>query len=159
MGSRKGPVTQPSRAPSVPKVAAAAPVLLSMTSTTSAPTSTSTISAPTTTWTAREPNTTLRPSERSQVVSAGDTRSDSVSMYCFTLLLPFGNERELVKVQYERTLSIFNCDEHTTFSNESFELSPGRPNGEWTVAIEGDMAVAFNTWTWEKYGTKMALNT
>jgi hypothetical protein len=74
-------------------------------------------------------------------------------------MLPFGNEPKLVKLQYERGLGIFGCDEHVVLSNVSFQLSPGKPNSEKTVTFPGDMRVKFNDWTWKIYDVKLALNT
>lgn len=105
-----------------------------------------------------------QPTSKQKVASTAPTMtsitaSTAGSMYCFMVMLPFGNEPKLVKLQYERGLGIFGCDEHVVLSNKSFELSPGRPGSEKTVTFPGDMRVDFNDWTWKIYDVKLALNT
>eukprot|EP00929_Paragymnodinium_shiwhaense_P096547 TRINITY_DN58168_c0_g1_i1.p1 TRINITY_DN58168_c0_g1~~TRINITY_DN58168_c0_g1_i1.p1 ORF type:complete len:459 (-),score=80.67 TRINITY_DN58168_c0_g1_i1:63-1439(-) len=82
------------------------------------------------------------------------------SLYCFMVILPSGYEREMVRSQYERGVSIFQCDAHAVLSSETFPLTNNTALGnQTTVSFGGDMRVSFNTWTWGAYGVKLALNT
>jgi len=108
---------------------------------------------------------TLRPSSVTSAPSQETTTSIvkpltvANTMYCFAVMLPFGGEVDLMQLQYEKSLGLFKCDAHAVFSNVSFALSANSANSEHTVAFGGDMVVDFNTWTWAKFNTKLALNT
>lgn len=51
-------------------------------------------------------------------------RSRGQSLFCFSLVLPWGNERSLLRLQYTKGASIFACDEYAAYSNMSFEVAP-----------------------------------
>lgn len=79
--------------------------------------------------------------------------------YCFSFMLPDGNEPWLLKNQLHRNASIFGCDAFHVFSTEVIDLGknvsthvilPG-PNGETNARVN------FNTWTWPS--DALALNT
>jgi len=113
---------------------------------------------------AKSPTTTDRPETPSPQTRAATPEltaavATSASLYCFTVMLPFGNEPKLIQKQYDQTWSLFDCDAYAVLSNESLELSPGHPKGQMTTVFNGSMAVEFNTWTWAALGGKMALNT
>jgi len=46
------------------------------------------------------------------------------SLFCFSLVLPWGYERSLLVLQYSEKASIFGCDEYAVYSNESFAVAP-----------------------------------
>lgn len=52
-----------------------------------------------------------------------DSRPDS--LLCFTLILPYGHELELLRWQHKQNTSIFSCEEWQVYSNESTALAPG----------------------------------
>jgi len=47
------------------------------------------------------------------------------SLYCFALMQPEGYERDLIKMQHEKRVSIFACDEHVVFSSKVLQLAEG----------------------------------
>jgi len=59
------------------------------------------------------------------------------SLFCFSLVLPFGYERSLLALQYRHHASIFCCDEYATYSNTSLEVAPAVVTG----AILSDLLV------------------
>merc|ERR1712157_299696 len=95
--------------------------------------------------------------QKPKKVWADATTGSKNTLYCFMVILPFGYERTMVKAQYDRGVSIFGCDAHAVFSNESFPLSDNNES-ERTIAFGGTMKVKINTWTWAQYNVKLALN-
>jgi len=77
------------------------------------------------------------------------------SLYCFMVVLPYGEERDVVNVQFKAKVSIFQCDAHDVLSSEEYPL--GDEGNATTVSFGGDMHTAFNSWTWS--GNAMSLNT
>lgn len=53
------------------------------------------------------------------------TRMDGQSLYCFSLIVPWGYEKSMVEMQYRKGASIFGCDEYAVFSNRKIDLAPG----------------------------------
>mmetsp|Transcript_127537 Transcript_127537/g.254822 ORF Transcript_127537/g.254822 Transcript_127537/m.254822 type:complete len:583 (-) Transcript_127537:215-1963(-) len=47
------------------------------------------------------------------------------SLFCFALTRPFGAELELMRMQHAHRTSIFDCEEHIVYSNESILLAQG----------------------------------
>lgn len=63
------------------------------------------------------------------------------SLFCFAMMLPFGGEVKLLRMQYENQVGIFQCDRHRIFSNVTMSVSTpevGRP-GETTTALPGSL--------------------
>jgi len=61
----------------------------------------------------------------------------SVTLWCFLLTFPRGDELELVKAQLLKGMGIFACDGHAAFSSKKVMLGPG----VFTTAVPGDMSV------------------
>jgi len=53
------------------------------------------------------------------------TRKPGQSIYCFSLMLPWGYEKGLLQMQYRRGASIFGCDEYTVYSNQEIKVAEG----------------------------------
>jgi len=47
------------------------------------------------------------------------------SLFCFALTRPFGAELQLLRMQHAHRSSIFDCEEHTVYSNQSILLAQG----------------------------------
>jgi len=65
------------------------------------------------------------------------------SLYCFSLMLPWGNELSLVRTQLEKGVGIFSCDDWSVVSNESVLLSPGPPAVIRTDVMPGTLKCKF----------------
>uniref|UniRef100_A0A7S0B3I9 WW domain-containing protein n=1 Tax=Pyrodinium bahamense TaxID=73915 RepID=A0A7S0B3I9_9DINO len=62
-------------------------------------------------------------------------RTIGQSVFCFSLVLPWGYERSLLSLQYETGASIFACDEYAVYSNITMEVAPGIQ----TLAFDSDL--------------------
>jgi len=80
---------------------------------------------------------------------------DGPTLYCFMVVLPWGEERDAIKIQFKAKVSIFQCDEHNVLSSEEYPLNDDGDAS--TVSFGGDMHVGFNSWTWAP--NTLALNT
>merc|ERR1719188_254148 len=49
-------------------------------------------------------------------------RSDSASLFCFTLMLPWSDEPKLLSMQLEERWGIFACDQAMVYSNPAGEI-------------------------------------
>jgi len=56
-------------------------------------------------------------------------RSAGQSLLCVSLVLPWGYEHGLLRMQYNKGASIFACDEYAVYSNVSFEIAPAVVTG------------------------------
>mmetsp|Transcript_35267 Transcript_35267/g.101284 ORF Transcript_35267/g.101284 Transcript_35267/m.101284 type:complete len:562 (-) Transcript_35267:151-1836(-) len=68
---------------------------------------------------------------------------DSPSLYCFSLMLPWGNEVSLIRAQLAKGVGIFSCDDWTVISNQSVVLSPGPPALIRTDVMGGSLKCSF----------------
>eukprot|EP00913_Durusdinium_trenchii_P028837 g27039.t1 len=85
---------------------------------------------------------------------------DRAGMFCFSLMLPFGYEVELLAWQYNQQVSIFACDKFAVYTNKSMEVGAG--TGLYTHVVDsnlhcqvgGDSQSALNSWifiaVWKK---------
>jgi len=81
-------------------------------------------------------------------------------MFCFSLMLPFGYEVELLAWQYAHQVSIFDCEKFAVYTNKSMEVGSG--TGLFTHVVDsnlhcqvgGDSQSALNSWifiaVWKK---------
>lgn len=77
------------------------------------------------------------------------TPAPGQSLFCFSLVQPDGYEHDLIAVQYDLGVSIFNCDEYALYSNRQVSVAPGI----WTNVINstlkcsmgGEFGTALNT--------------
>jgi len=53
------------------------------------------------------------------------TRKAGQSIFCFSLMLPWGNEKRLLQMQYRNGASIFSCDEYAVYSNKEIQVAEG----------------------------------
>lgn len=67
----------------------------------------------------------------------------SPSLFCFSLMLPFGNEVSLIRSQLAQGAGIFKCNAYTVLSSEPVELSPGPPVRILAQAIPGTLHCDF----------------
>jgi len=71
------------------------------------------------------------------------------SLFCFSLVLPWGYEQRLLAFQYERGAGIFGCDEYCLFSNRTLQVAPGVTTGlvvsNLVVKMGGEFGTALNT--------------
>lgn len=58
-----------------------------------------------------------------------------LSLFCFSLVLPWTYEPSLIAMQYDQRTSIFDCDEMSVYSNQVVEVAPGVK----TIRIESDL--------------------
>jgi len=76
-------------------------------------------------------------------------RRPGQSLYCFSLMLPWGYERSLLRLQYQEGASIFGCDGYTVFSNREMELAPGfhtfYVDSDLKCQLGGEFGTAMNT--------------
>lgn len=49
----------------------------------------------------------------------------SSMLYCFAVVIPWGFEPKLVRLQYDEGSSIFDCDAHTVYSSRAMTIAPG----------------------------------
>jgi len=72
------------------------------------------------------------------------------SVFCWSLMLPFGYEVELIKYQYKMGASIFGCDESAVYSNKTVSIAPALKSTfvpvDLTVKFGGDSYTALNSW-------------
>jgi len=88
-------------------------------------------------------STTPRP-DSAVVASQTCTRIyGSPSLYCFSLMMPFGYEVSLIRTQLAKGASIFSCNAWDVISNESVVLSPGPPSIIRTEVMPGNMVCKF----------------
>jgi len=76
------------------------------------------------------------------------------SLFCFSLMLPYGFEPVLLGWQFERGASIFACDEYAVYSNVTLTVAPGlttqpvasglacAKGGEFKTALNTDIFIA-----------------
>jgi len=81
----------------------------------------------------------------SQSLSGGSSNvtDASPSLYCFSLMMPFGYEVSLIRTQLAKGASIFSCNAWDVISNESVVLSPGPPSIIRTEVMPGNMVCKF----------------
>merc|ERR1712127_34320 len=80
------------------------------------------------------------------------------SLWCFSLMMPFGYEKELLQYQYQKQASIFGCDGYAVYSNMSITVAPGvvsKPiQSNLQCGYGGDSNSALNSWIfialWDK---------
>jgi hypothetical protein len=72
------------------------------------------------------------------------------TLYCFALVQPDGYELGLLADQYNKHISIFNCDESAVLSNQRVQISPGY----FTEVVETDLGCAFGG----EFGTALNLD-
>jgi len=77
-------------------------------------------------------------------------RPEGQSLFCFSLMVPWGYESHLLLEQFDRGVSIFACDEYAVFSNQLTEVAPGVESvvfmdGDLTVEKGGEFGTALNT--------------
>mmetsp|Transcript_58627 Transcript_58627/g.116286 ORF Transcript_58627/g.116286 Transcript_58627/m.116286 type:complete len:565 (-) Transcript_58627:52-1746(-) len=81
----------------------------------------------------------------SQSLSGGSSTvtGPSPSLYCFSLMMPFGYEVSIIRTQLARGASIFSCNAWDVISNESVMLSPGPPSIIRAQVMPGSMVCKF----------------
>lgn len=88
--------------------------------------------------------------DKAQVAAAIQVGGGSPSVFCWSLMLPFGYEMELLKFQHDVQGSIFACDASAVYSNRSVTVAPGLQTTvvdvDLTVKFGGDSYSALNTW-------------
>jgi hypothetical protein len=52
-------------------------------------------------------------------------RNPGQSLFCYSLMLPWGYESTLLAFQYSKGASIFGCDEYGVYSNRRMVITPG----------------------------------
>jgi len=85
-----------------------------------------------------------------EVVLYHEKRTGPVSLYCYSLMLPFGYERGMLRMQEERNLSIFACEEPAVLSNVSMEVTPKLNttvvDSDLHCEMGGEFGTALNSW-------------
>jgi len=83
-----------------------------------------------------------------------------LSLFCFSLAMPFGYERSLLALQYVHHASIFACDEYAVYSNISMEVAPavkaGAISSDLVCKRGGEFGTALNTDIFLKVWAKVA---
>mmetsp|Transcript_115919 Transcript_115919/g.361076 ORF Transcript_115919/g.361076 Transcript_115919/m.361076 type:complete len:543 (+) Transcript_115919:37-1665(+) len=67
---------------------------------------------------------------------------DAPLLFCLSLMLPFGYEVDVMRAQWIHRAGIFQCMEHSIYSNESITLRNGNETLK-TDVMEGSMVVKF----------------
>lgn len=62
------------------------------------------------------------------------------TLFCFALTQPFGAELELLRMQHAHRSSIFDCEEHVVYSNESLLLAEGLTTQVVNVSLDCEFA-------------------
>jgi len=91
------------------------------------------------------------------------TDAMKVTLYCFSLMMPFGYEPSLLATQRNRTVGIFDCDGYDVFSNTTTVLSTGKRapidlkimNGSLAVQYGGKWGTALNTGVFNRLWTEV----
>ncbi|CAJ1413855.1 unnamed protein product, partial [Effrenium voratum] len=95
-----------------------------------------------------------------QEASPDEFPLERAGMFCFSLMLPFGYEVDLLAWQYFHQVSIFACDKFAVYTNKSMEV--GLDTGLYTHVVDsdlhcglgGDSYSALNSWifiaVWKK---------
>jgi hypothetical protein len=73
------------------------------------------------------------------------TRNPGQSMFCFSLMLPWGYEKGLLQHQYRRGASIFACDEYSVLSNQEILIADGLKTGIVKSDLKCKMGGEFKT--------------
>lgn len=91
------------------------------------------------------------PAAGEPVASAGPGAPEAVgtSLYCYSIMMPFGYEPGLLTKQFVQKVGIFECEEYVIFTNATITLAPGLT----TYELPGSLAVPYGG----KWG--LALNT
>lgn len=87
----------------------------------------------------------------------------SPTLYCLSLMLPWGNELSLIRTQLAKGVGIFACDDWSVISNESVVLSPGPPvliradvmPGSLSCTFGGEFHTALNSEIFYRVWTKV----
>lgn len=58
-----------------------------------------------------------------------------LSLFCFSLVVPWNSEPDLIRAQFQDRASIFACDEYAAFSSKVMEVAPGVK----TLAVDSDL--------------------
>jgi len=74
-----------------------------------------------------------------------------VSMYCLSLMMPFGYEPTLLAEQHKQGVGIFACDETAVFSNSTVLLPEKTPSPVEVTLMPGSLAVTYGG----RWGTAM----
>jgi len=78
-------------------------------------------------------------------------RAIRVSMYCLSLMMPFGYEPSLLAEQRKQGVGIFACDETAVFSNSTVLLPKKTPSPVKITLMPGSLAVTYGG----RWGTAM----
>lgn len=55
------------------------------------------------------------------------TSTRTIPLFCFSLMLPWGYEPELLEMQFDANLGIFTCDQWEVYTNEDIDLKGLKP--------------------------------
>jgi hypothetical protein len=80
------------------------------------------------------------------------------TLWCFSLMTPFGSEKDLILYQFNKKASIFGCDGWAVYSNATLQLAPGLVtkvvDSNLQCGFGGDSQTALNSWifiaVWDK---------
>jgi hypothetical protein len=77
------------------------------------------------------------------------TSPGGASILCLSLVIPWTDERQLVKGQFQAGRSIFACDEYAVYSNQVLDIAPGLRSGKIDSDLVcekgGEFGTALNT--------------
>lgn len=69
--------------------------------------------------------------------------AQKVSLFCFSLMMPFGYEPALLEAQQDKLIGIFDCDEYSVFSNMTDTLSDDSSLKEKVEILPASLAVVY----------------
>jgi len=72
-----------------------------------------------------------------------EQEAQQVSLFCFSLMMPFGYEPALLEAQKSRRVGIFDCDEYSVFSNMTDTLSDDSSLKEKVEILPASLAVVY----------------
>lgn len=87
--------------------------------------------------------------------SEDNATDDNDSLLCLQMILPYSSEVELILMQYQKRLSIFQCDRYAVYSSQQLDLGNGlqtrrvntsqvaEKGGQWNTALNTPAFLAF----------------
>lgn len=73
------------------------------------------------------------------VTTTKQVRRAATSLFCWSLMLPWGYEKFLIEVQYKMKRSIFACEEAAVYSNKILNITNSTPNPATTRLVDTDL--------------------
>uniref|UniRef100_A0A7S4VL39 Uncharacterized protein n=1 Tax=Alexandrium monilatum TaxID=311494 RepID=A0A7S4VL39_9DINO len=99
--------------------------------------------------TSRQPQALAAPPALESTVELQADVGASISLFCFSVVTPYGQDLALLQYQHQQKVSIFRCDEAAVFTNKTIDLqgvSVRVLDRELTCRLGEGAAWSFNAW-------------